>query len=125
MTLVCIDIGLNTDDYPAGLIIVPKLTQETFSVGSISSLRVWAQLRTCRADTGDAHGAIGEGVIRLTTGKSPNRLSSPSRKNIPIPFTPKSPLYRARSDPMEGRIAIVTNAGRNAMDVAVSLTNDA
>jgi hypothetical protein len=43
-------------------------------------------------------------------------LSSPVRKNISIPTAPKSLLYPQPSRPTEGRIAIVTDAGRDVVD---------
>jgi DNA-binding XRE family transcriptional regulator len=50
------------------------------------------------------------------TGKSVIRLSSPICKNIFVPARPKSLLYPPPSRPIEGRIAIVTDAGRDAVD---------
>jgi hypothetical protein len=38
---------------------------------------------------------------------------------------PQIGLYQRRLVPHEGRLAIVTDAGRDAVDVEVSLTNDA
>jgi hypothetical protein len=52
-----------------------------------------------------------------------NCLSSPISKNIPVSARPKSLLYRSPSHPTEGRIAIVTDAGRDAVDAMVPLTN--
>jgi hypothetical protein len=37
------------------------------------------------------------GMTDCPTGKSPNRLSSPLRKNIPVFFSPKSPLHLSAS----------------------------
>jgi hypothetical protein len=48
------------------------------------------------------------------------RLSTPLCKNIPIPFSPKSPAYLLPSRPTEGRLAIVTDAGRDAVDAGSS-----
>jgi hypothetical protein len=59
------------------------------------------------------------------TGKSPISLSSPSRKNISVFTIPKSLLYPLPFRPTEGRIAIVTDAGRNAVDADALLTNGA
>jgi hypothetical protein len=53
------------------------------------------------------------------------RVSSPVRKKIPFPIYPKSNLYRPLSRPTEGRLAIVTDAGRDAVDAAAPLTNGA
>jgi hypothetical protein len=50
------------------------------------------------------------------TGKSVNRLSSPICKNIPVGARPKSNPYLPPSRPTEGRLAIVTDAGRDAVD---------
>jgi hypothetical protein len=50
------------------------------------------------------------------TGKSLNFVSSPLFKKIPFRAYPKSNLYRQPSRPPEGRFAIVTNAGRDAVD---------
>src|SRR3977135_225532 len=54
------------------------------------------------------------------TGKSVNYLSSPSCKNIPVFAAPKSPLHPSPSRPTEGRIRIVRDAGRDAVDAAES-----
>jgi hypothetical protein len=50
-------------------------------------------------------------------------LSSPVAKNIPLRRLVETALLIRRPVPIEGRFAIVTNAGRDAVDVAVSLTN--
>jgi len=50
-------------------------------------------------------------------------LSSPVAKNIPLRRLVETVLLIRRPVPIEGRFAIVTNAGRDAVDVAVSLTN--
>ena len=50
-------------------------------------------------------------------------LSSPNCKNIFPLACPKSNLEPAPSRPIEGRLAIVTNAGRDAMDADVLRTN--
>src|ERR1700674_2673359 len=47
-------------------------------------------------------------------------VSSPPRKNIPLRASGKSNLQLPPSDPTEGRIAIVTDAGLDAMDAAAS-----
>jgi hypothetical protein len=47
-------------------------------------------------------------------------LSSPLAKNIPLCFLRKSPAYFLPSRPSEGRFAIVTNVGWDAVDAAVS-----
>ena len=48
--------------------------------------------------------------------KSPIQLSSPLCKNIPLRRKPKSAIHPLPSRLTEGRLAIVTNAGRDAMD---------
>jgi len=60
------------------------------------------------------------------SGKSPRSrqtLSSPFAKNILLSFLPKSPACLEPSRPSEGRLAIVTNAGRDAVDADALLTN--
>jgi hypothetical protein len=58
---------------------------------------------------------------RLTPdGQISELLSSPVCKNISVLAEPKSNLYRSRPTPLEGRIAIVTDAGRDAVDAAAS-----
>src|SRR5205809_4219630 len=61
--------------------------------------------------------------IRLT-GKSlgvlPVWLSSPICKNISVFASAKSAAYPSRPVPTEGRFAIVTNAGRDAVDATAS-----
>jgi hypothetical protein len=52
-------------------------------------------------------------------------VSSPIFKNIFVPDLPKSPPYLRRPVPLEGRLAIVTDAGRDAVDVEVPITNGA
>ena len=44
------------------------------------------------------------------------KLSSPICKNISLRRVPKSNLYPSPSRPTEGRLAIVTDAGRDAVD---------
>jgi len=48
-----------------------------------------------------------------------NRLSSPLYKNISVFPNPKSNLYPPPSRPTEGALAIVIDAGRDAVDAAV------
>jgi hypothetical protein len=62
--------------------------------------------------------AEADGSVTCPTGKSVNWLSSPICKNILLRRHPKSNLYRQPSCPTEGRIAIVTNAGQDAVDAA-------
>src|ERR1700736_5563500 len=50
------------------------------------------------------------------SGCSATPVSSPSRKNIPVLSLPKSLLYPPPFRPTEGRHAIVTAAGRDAVD---------
>ena len=50
-------------------------------------------------------------------------LSSPFCKKIWLRRGPKSNLQLAPSLPMQGRIAIVTDAGRDAVDADAPLTN--
>jgi hypothetical protein len=59
-----------------------------------------------------------DGLFDCPTGKSLNFLSSPLRKNISILVLPKSLLYPRRLVPLQGRIAIVTDAGRDAVDAS-------
>ena len=54
-----------------------------------------------------------DGQIKCLSGKS---KSSPSVKNILIFRNPKSLVHCRRPVPLEGRIAIVTDAGRDAVD---------
>ena len=51
------------------------------------------------------------GRLICPTGCSADWLSSPDCKNISVLARPKSPLYPRRLVPLEGRIAIVTDAG--------------
>ena len=50
----------------------------------------------------------------------PNPLSSPSAENIPLAGLLETALGISPSDPTEGRIAIVTDAGLDAVDAAAS-----
>jgi hypothetical protein len=63
---------------------------------------------------------IATGGVVYPTGKSmrpaPDRLSSPFRKDILIFRNCKSLVYFRRPVPLEGRIAIVTDAGWDAVD---------
>jgi len=56
------------------------------------------------------------GCLICPSGKSVTCLSSPLCKNIPLRRKPKSAIYRSPSRPIEGRLAIVTDAGRDAVD---------
>jgi hypothetical protein len=59
-------------------------------------------------------------VLICPTGLLPEFLSSPFCKNILLFRNPKSPVYPSPSRPTEGRIAIVTDAGRDAVDAAAT-----
>ena len=52
-------------------------------------------------------------------------LSSPFSKNILIFRNPKSLVYSQPSCPTKGRFAIVTDAGRDAVDAEAPITNGA
>jgi hypothetical protein len=69
---------------------------------------------------GSTHPAIccSTGCPNCLTGKSLNFLSSPLCENIPLRDSPKSNLYPSPSRPPEGRLAIVTDAGRDAVDAS-------
>jgi hypothetical protein len=54
------------------------------------------------------------------TGKSPACLSSPLCKNISVFTNPTQGIYPSPSCPTEGRIRIVRDAGRDAVDAAAS-----
>jgi hypothetical protein len=57
----------------------------------------------------------------MPVGQITQNLSSPSEKNIPLPSSGKSALpARPVLSRQEGRIAIVTNAGGDAVDAAAS-----
>jgi len=56
------------------------------------------------------------GRFASPAGKSAAGLSSPFPKNIPLRALPKSTLELPPSCPTEGRLAIVTDAGRDAVD---------
>jgi hypothetical protein len=56
------------------------------------------------------------GRLICPTGCRATGLSSPLFKKIPFPNYPKSHLYRLPSCSTEGRLAIVTDAGRDAVD---------
>ena len=50
-------------------------------------------------------------------------MSSPFRKNIPIFRNNKSLVYFCHPVPLEGRFAIVTDAGQDAVDADAPITN--
>jgi hypothetical protein len=54
-----------------------------------------------------------------------DHLSSPVAKNYLLPFEGKSPAYLVHPVPHEGRFAIVTDVGRDAVDAEALLTNSA
>src|ERR1700730_2674358 len=54
------------------------------------------------------------------TGASANIVSSPVRKNISLPALVETPLLIPPSRPTKGRIAIVTDVRRDAVDATVS-----
>ena len=61
----------------------------------------------------------------LPDGQISKFLSSPFRKNILIFRRTKSVVYPLPSRPIEGRFAIVTDAGRDAVDADAPITNGA
>jgi hypothetical protein len=58
-----------------------------------------------------------------STGKSPESLSSPQLKNIPLNPSGKSALPTRPSHPMRGALRNVTNARWDAVDAALAKTN--
>jgi hypothetical protein len=66
-------------------------------------------------------------LVDCPTGKSVRLstffLSSPFCKNILIFRRRKSVYIRGHPVPLEGRLAIVTDAGRDAVDADMSITN--
>jgi len=56
--------------------------------------------------------------VSATTGGSTNIVSSPIRKNISLPALVETPLLIPSSRPTKGRIAIVTDVRRDAVDAA-------
>jgi hypothetical protein len=59
----------------------------------------------------------------LPDGQISKFLSSPFRKNILIFRRPNQLYILCRPVPLEGRFAIVTDAGRDAVDADVPITN--
>jgi hypothetical protein len=76
--------------------------------------------RVARRDATDWH----DGQISRASTCS-GALSSPLCKNILIYRNSKSPLYPSPSRLTLGALAIVTDAGRDAVDAAALLTNSA
>jgi hypothetical protein len=68
---------------------------------------------------------VGALSVICPTGKSPNSLSSPSRKNIPLRAGPDSNLYPRHPVPLRGAARDVTDAGRDAVDADARLTGEA
>jgi hypothetical protein len=62
-------------------------------------------------------------VRKLPDGQISKFLSSPHAKNISLNPSGKSPLKIRPSRPQEGRLAIVTDVGRDAVDAAASARN--
>ncbi len=58
--------------------------------------------------------------IYCLTGKSLNCCPAPFAKIFPFPLYPNQIYMHRRPTPLEGRIAIVTDAGRDAVDAAAS-----
>jgi len=58
-----------------------------------------------------------------STGKSPESLSSPQLKNIPLNPSGKSALPTRPFHPMRGALRNVTNARWDAVDAALAKTN--
>jgi hypothetical protein len=59
----------------------------------------------------------------LPDRRSGKSLSSPSAKTFPFSLDANHFIRAAVSSHQEGRLAIVTNAGRDAMDADLPLTN--
>jgi len=66
-----------------------------------------------------------DGQINNVLCAWPVRLSSPLIKNILIFRNRKSLVYFRRPVPLEGRFAIVTDAGWDAVDADAPITNGA
>jgi hypothetical protein len=68
-------------------------------------------------------------TICCPTGKSPGQFIAPRVKPVLQKYSdfPKTQisLYLTPFRPTEGRVAIVTNAGRNAVDADAPITNGA
>ena len=81
---------------------------------------LWSAADNLRANSDLKSSEYAIPVLGLIFLRFTELLSSPLCKNIPLPALPKSLLYPPPSRPMEGRIAIVTDAGRDAVDAAAS-----
>jgi hypothetical protein len=94
------------------------------SVTSIATKRVDGSRRSSRQIRRKTS-AAGCAVADPTTRRSADLGGRPAlfAKIFPLPFLPKSPAYSLPSRPTEGRLAIVTDAGRDAMDVRAHLTS--
>jgi hypothetical protein len=66
---------------------------------------------------------IGNSASKQPAGQISKFLSSPFCKNILVFRIPESVLEPRLSRPTERRLAIVTNAGRDAVDAAASARN--
>ena len=64
----------------------------------------------------DDESSLPDGQISLPIPSADLCLSSPVAKNISLRASPKSNLELPPSRPTEGRLAIVTDAGRDAVD---------
>jgi hypothetical protein len=67
----------------------------------------------------------GTTLLQLPVGQITQTLSSLAAKNFSLSFRGKSPAYLLSSHSLEGRIAIVTDAGWDAVDADALLTNSA
>jgi hypothetical protein len=67
-----------------------------------------------------ADSCLGKFSLICPSGSLANSVSSPSCKNILLFRNRKSVYIHRRLVPQQGRFAIVTNAGRDAVDAAAS-----
>jgi hypothetical protein len=86
--------------------------------GSTSAMAGKSAIRRSPTEANYARKAMRTGRLICPTGCLVIWLSSPDSKNISLPSLVETSLGVLASRPTEGRIAIVTDAGRDAVDAA-------
>jgi hypothetical protein len=110
----CVRSRMDIDRYDQAEFVMPGLVPGIHVFTGLKQEKTWmAGTSPAMTNGGSCSRAR---AAKQPVGQITKFLSSPRAKNFPLFFLPKSHPYPRRPVPRWGRLAIVTNAGRDAVD---------